>query len=89
MTPACCAIVRIEPQRSTVTARETATGYTFRFEVKNRRMRARLKIGQPVWADFVAKAVKLKANDDQPCCAIVEAPPPAEPGTPGVPQETR
>lgn len=63
-------------QRSLVTARETATGFTFRFEVKNRRLLGTLKIGQPVWADFAAKAVKLKATDDTPCCGIVDTPPP-------------
>jgi hypothetical protein len=72
VTPACCSIVRIGPAASVVTARETATGFTFRFTVKNRRVLATLKIGQPVWADFAAKTVKLKATDATPCCAIVE-----------------
>lgn len=76
-TPACCSIVRIEAAALVVTARETATGYTFRFNVKKRRVLATLKIGQPVWADFVAKTVKLKA-DSTACCAIVETPPPPE-----------
>lgn len=73
--PACCTIVRIETPKSLVTARETATGFTFRFAVKTRRLLGALKIGQPVWADFAAKTVKLKATDAQPCCAIVETPP--------------
>src|SRR5688572_7784248 len=73
--PACCTIVRIETPKSLVTARETATGFTFRFAVKTRRLLSALKIGQPVWADFAAKTVKLKATDAQPCCAIVETPP--------------
>ena len=88
-TPACCAIVRVEASKSLVTARETATGFTFRFTLKSKRLLATLKIGQPVWADFAAKTVKLKATDVQPCCAIVETPPPPEPGTLGVPQETQ
>lgn len=87
--PACCSIVRIETQRSIVTARETATGFTFRFSVKTRRLLGTLKIGQPVWADFATKTVKLKATDIAPCCAIVETPPSPESGTLGVPQETR
>jgi hypothetical protein len=74
-TPACCSIVRIETPKSLVTARETATGFTFRFAVKTKRLLATLKIGQPVWADFAAKTVKLRATDDQPCCAIVDTPP--------------
>jgi hypothetical protein len=87
--PACCSIVRIESAKSLVTARETATGFTFRFTVKNRRLLGTLKISQPVWADFAAKTVKLKATDVTPCCAIVETPPPPEFGTLGVPQEVR
>lgn len=73
-TPACCSIVRIDSQRSIVTARETATGFTFRFAVKTRRLLDTLKVGQPVWVDFAAKAVKLKATDATPCCAIVDTP---------------
>ena len=87
VTPACCSVVRIDAKQSLVSARETATGFTFRFTVKSRRLLATLKISQPVWADFAAKTVKLKATDVQPCCAIVESPPPPEPGTLGVPQE--
>ena len=88
-TPACCSVVRIDAKQSLVSARETATGFTFRFTVKSRRLLATLKISQPVWADFAAKTVKLKAEDIQPCCAIVESPPPPESGTLGVPQEQR
>lgn len=68
--PACCSIVRIDSARSIVTARETATGYTFRFAVKPRRLLRTLRIGQPIWADFTTKTVKLKANAT-PCCGIV------------------
>jgi hypothetical protein len=84
-TPACCAVVRVEAEKSLVTARETATGFTFRFSVKNRRLLGTLKIGQPVWADFAAKTVKLKATDAQPCCAIVETPPSSALGADGHP----
>ncbi|MGQ0639594.1 MAG: hypothetical protein ACT4P6_02320 [Gemmatimonadaceae bacterium] len=73
--PACCAIVRIEAAKSLVTARETATGFTFRFAVKNKRLLGTLKIGQPVWADFAGKTVKLKATDATHCCGIIETPP--------------
>ena len=88
-TPACCSIVRIEQARLVVAARETATGFTFRFAVKSKRLLATLKIGQPVWADFAAKTVKLKATDVTPCCAIVETPPPPDLGALGTPQEQR
>ncbi len=75
-SPPCCSIVRIDTTRSIVTARESATGFTFRFEVKGRRLLGRLKIGQPVWADFAGKTVKISAADKRACCAIVapEAP---------------
>ena len=71
-TPACCTIVRIDTDRSIITARETATGFTFRFALKTRRLLATLKIGQPVWADFASKTVKLKATDSTPCCVIAD-----------------
>lgn len=86
LAPACCSIVRVQPATMMVTARETATGFTFRFSVKNRRVLATLKIGQPVWADFAAKTVKLKA-DSTACCAIVETPPPPDLGS--APQSAR
>jgi len=69
--PACCVIVRIDSQRVVVTARETATGFTFRFEPKTRRGLSSLKLGQPVWADFARNTVKLKARDTTACCAII------------------
>jgi hypothetical protein len=75
-TPACCSVVQIDSARSVVTARETSTGYTFRFAVRSRRSLRALKIGTPVWADFATKRVKLKATDVQHCCTIItqEAP---------------
>jgi len=69
--PACCTIVRIDTVRSIVTARETATGFTFRFVVKGRRLLTTLRVGNPVWADFAGNSVKLRATDAAPCCAIV------------------
>jgi hypothetical protein len=73
--PACCLVVRLEGASPIVTARETATGYTFRFELENRRRRAALKVGDPVWADFGTNTVKLESTDRKPCCAIVTSPP--------------
>jgi Cu/Ag efflux protein CusF len=73
-TTACCRVVRLDAANGQVTARETATGYTFRFAVKDRRIRAAIKIGDAVWADFATKAVKLNTNDSEPCCAIVQMP---------------
>ena len=73
-TTACCRVVRLDAATGQVTARETATGYTFRFAVKDRRIRGAIKIGDAVWADFATKAVKLNTNDGEPCCSIVEMP---------------
>jgi hypothetical protein len=73
--PACCLVVRLEDASPIVTARETATGYTFRFELENRRRRAALKVGDPVWADFGTNTVKLASTERKPCCAIVTSPP--------------
>jgi len=69
--PSCCAIVRVDTTKSVVTARETATGYTFRFVVRTRRVLRALRIGQPIWADFTTNTVKLKPTDAKPCCGIV------------------
>jgi Cu/Ag efflux protein CusF len=81
VTPAtpCCGIVRIDLARAIVTARETATGFTFRFRVKERPLLRGLKVGDLVWADFATKTVKLRATDATPCCGIIETPPPAPP----------
>jgi hypothetical protein len=73
--PACCRVVRLEAASPIVTARETATGYTFRFELGNRRRRAALKVGDPVWADFGTNTVKLRSSEQKPCCAIITSPP--------------
>lgn len=75
--PACCRVVKLEAASPIVTARETATGYTFRFELENRRRRAALKVGAPVWADFLTNTVKLESTDRKPCCPIITLPPSA------------
>ncbi len=72
----CCAVVKINAAARIVTARVTATGYTFRFEVKNTKLLSSIKVADKVWADFAAKTVKLRATDASPCCGIVSMPPP-------------
>ena len=83
---ACCRVVRLEAATGQVTARETATGYTFRFAVKDRRLRAAIRIGDAVWADFATKAVKLRTSESEPCCSIVEMPSPNTSDTPQPPE---
>ena len=71
LQPSCCSIVRVDTMTSVVTARETATGYTFRFVVKTRRVLRALRIGQSIWADFTTSTVKLHPTDAKPCCGIM------------------
>lgn len=71
---ACCRIVRFDAAKEQWIARETSTGYTFRFVVRNRRARGLLRIGEPVWADFSTKTVRIRVDEVQPCCAIIETP---------------
>jgi Cu/Ag efflux protein CusF len=70
ITP-CCSIVSIAPS-GLVTAKETQTGRTFQFQVKDQAVLTSLHVGQSVWADFAAKAVALAAGGS-PCCDIVGA----------------
>ena len=80
-TTHCCTVVRIDAGRREVTARETATGYTFLVEVKNRKHLAAVRIGDKVWANFAVRKVRLEAAGDSLCCAIVqtkELEPPAQ-----------
>ena len=69
--PSCCSIVRVDTTKSVATAREIATGYTFRFVVRTRRVLRALRIGQPIWADFTTNTVKLQPTDAKPCCGIM------------------
>ena len=77
--PPCCSVVRVDSARSEIVARETATGYTFRVEVKSRRQLLALKVGDRVWANFAVRRVRLGAADDSLCCAILDTPAPAPP----------
>ena len=74
-TTNCCTVVRVDARRGIVTARETATGYTFSIEVKNKKQLAALKVGDKVWANFAAKKVRLEAAGDSLCCPILKTPP--------------
>jgi hypothetical protein len=67
----CCGVVAVSLKDSVVTARETASGYTFKFKVTDRKLLAEVKVGDRVWADFTRKQVRLRATDATPCCAIL------------------
>jgi hypothetical protein len=68
---ACCSVVALDSATAIVTARETASGYTFRFKVSDRKLLAALKIGDRVWADFNKKTIRLRRADATPCCGIL------------------
>ena len=70
----CCGVVRIDRANSIITAREMATGFTFRVLVKSRTLLSTLKVGDKVWANFAAKRVRLGAVGDSLCCAIIDPP---------------
>lgn len=80
-TTNCCTVVRVDVRRRIVTARETATGYTFSVEVKNRKHVAALKVGDKVWANFAAKKVRLEAAGDTLCCPILKTQQPEGPSS--------
>lgn len=65
----CCGIVGIGAS-GVVTARETATGRTFEFQVADRRLLGTLKVGQPVHADFKTMRVSVQPDGIEPCCSI-------------------
>ena len=65
----CCNVTAVDSVTGIVTAKVTATGRVFRFEVKDRALLASLKVGQGVWADFGTSKVRIHGLE--PCCAIV------------------
>ena len=68
----CCGIVRIDLVSSVITARDLSTGFTFRVEVKSKKLLSSLKVGDKVWANFAVKRVRLGATGDSLCCAILD-----------------
>jgi hypothetical protein len=86
-TTHCCTVVRIDIRRGIVMARETATGYTFGVEVKNKKHLAALRVGDKVWANFAVRKVRLEAAGDSLCCAILETPPQPDPPAPSIPYQ--
>lgn len=54
-----------------VTAKETATGKTFQFQVTDQALAKTLRVGQKVYADFGTQ--KVSVDGATPCCGIVSA----------------
>lgn len=79
----CCGIVSVAPSGA-VSARETATGRTFEFQVADRRLLSTLKVGQPVYADFKTMKVSVHTDGIEPCCNIVSLAPVANAPASGI-----
>ena len=75
----CCNVVRVDLASSIVTARDLATGYTFRVEVRSKKLISSLNVGDKVWANYTVKRVRLGATGDSLCCPILEPSAPAAP----------
>jgi hypothetical protein len=71
MTPGepCCGITAIDARTGIATARESATGRMFRFEVKDAALLKTLKVGQMIFADFGTSKVRISRAE--PCCNII------------------
>lgn len=65
----CCSITNIAG--GLVTAKETATGKTFQFQVTDPALMKSLRVGQKVYADFGTQRVSV--DGVQPCCSITSA----------------
>jgi hypothetical protein len=78
----CCAVTAISVADGMVTAREIATGYTFKFKVDDKKLLTTIKVGEKVWADLAAKKVRLKKADAEPCCGIIVVPKTGRGGAP-------
>lgn len=63
----CCNITAIG-KRGLVTAKVTATGKTFQFQVTDQALMKSLRVGQKIYADFGTQ--KVSVNGLEPCCAI-------------------
>jgi hypothetical protein len=66
----CCSVTAVDARTGTVTARDTATGRAFEFQLSNARLLAAVRIGTPVYANFSAKQVSLDGRTA--CCAITK-----------------
>jgi hypothetical protein len=67
----CCSITAIEAKTRMVTAKETATGRTFQFQVADAKALKGLTVGQRIHADFTTMKVSLNPDGGAPCCTVV------------------
>ena len=73
----CCSITAINAQTGVVSARVSATGAAFEFQVTDARLLPSLRVGQAVFANLTTKQVSLDGRNI--CCSIVQAVKPAAP----------
>jgi hypothetical protein len=59
----CCAVIGIDARTGVITAKETATGRSFTFRLKNPNEMRSLRPGQPVYANFAASEVSLDGQN--------------------------
>lgn len=73
LTPAdvCCAVVAVHARTALVTARDTTSGKTFKFQVSDKAMLRGLQPGDAVQADFAAGQVAIQKYGADICCPIV------------------
>jgi len=67
----CCNITAINAKTGIVTARDTASGKTFKFTVNDKGMLKGLRAGDAVDANFAAGQVAIRKYSGEPCCNIV------------------
>jgi len=67
----CCNIAAINAKTGIVTARDTASGKTFKFTVNDKGMLKGLRAGDAVDANFAAGQVAIRKYGASPCCFIV------------------
>ena len=70
----CCTVTSVDSSVAIVTARETASGYTFRFTMRDAKQLRALKLADKVWADFTRKTVRLSEGGSDSCCTILAGP---------------
>lgn len=71
----CCAIAAVDARTGLVKARENATGRTFEFTVSDMRLRAQLRAGRAVDADFRAQQAWVPPAKQRYRIARLSAPP--------------
>jgi pimeloyl-ACP methyl ester carboxylesterase len=66
----CCTVTAIDARTATAAARRNATGQTFEFRAADAKLILSLKVGQPVYANFITKQVSLDGK--AVCCQIIQ-----------------